>query len=50
MTMKGAMFFLWLRSFLNTARKHGWNIIDILGGSAERFMDALDKCPTEWWH
>ena len=45
MTMKGAVFFLWLRSFLKTARKRGWNVIDILDGSAERFMDAFDSVP-----
>ena len=25
----------------NTARKRGWNVIDILGGSPEKFMGTL---------
>ena len=41
-TMKGAMIFPRLRSIANTARKRGWNVIDILGGSTERFIEALD--------
>ena len=35
------MIFLRLRSIVNTARKRGWNVIGILGGSPERFK-ALD--------
>ena len=27
---------------MNTARKREWNVIDILGGSPERFIEALD--------
>ena len=41
-TMKGAMIFLRLRSIVNTARKRKWNVIDILGGSPEKFIEALD--------
>ena len=41
-TMKGAMIFLRLRSIVNTARKRKWNVIDILGGSPDRFIEALD--------
>ena len=41
-TMKGAMIFPRLRSIVNTARKREWNVIDILGGSPERFIEALD--------
>ena len=41
-TNKGAMIFLRLRSIVNTARKRGWNVIEILGGSPERFIEALD--------
>ena len=41
-TIKGAMIFLRLRSIVNTARKRGLNVIDILGGSPERFVEALD--------
>ena len=26
----------------DAARKRGWNVIDILGGSPERFIEALD--------
>ena len=40
-TMKGAMIFPRLRSAVNAARKRGWNVVDILGGSAERFIEAL---------
>ena len=39
--MNGAMIFLRLRSIVNTARKRGWNVIEILGGSPERFIEAL---------
>ena len=35
-TMKGAMIFPRLRSIVNAARKRGWNVIDILGGSPEK--------------
>jgi len=31
-----------LRSIVNTARKRRWNVIDILGGSPERVVEALD--------
>ena len=41
-TMKGAMIFPRLRSIVNTARKRGWDVIEILGGSPERFIEALD--------
>ena len=41
-TNKGAMIFLRLRSIVNTARKRGWNVIEILRGSPERFIEALD--------
>ena len=27
---------------MNTARKREWNVIDILGGSLEKFIGALD--------
>ena len=30
----------------DAARKRGWNVIDILGGSPERVVEALD-CPAE---
>ena len=36
------MIFLRLRSIVNTARKRGWNVIEILGDSPERFIEALD--------
>ena len=42
LTMKGAMIFLRLRPVVNTARKRGWNVIDILGGSPEKLIEALD--------
>ena len=41
-TMKGAMIFLRLRSIVNTGRKRGWDVIEILGGSPENFVEALD--------
>ena len=41
-TLKGAMIFLRLRSIVNTARKRRWSVIDILGGSPDRFIEALD--------
>ena len=34
-------------SIVNTARKRGWNVIDILGGSPKRFIEALDYYPEE---
>ena len=40
--MKGTMIFLRLRTIVNTARKRGWNVIDILGGSPVKFIEALD--------
>ena len=40
-TMKGAMIFPRLRSIVNTARKRGWNVIEIPGGSPERVVEAL---------
>ena len=40
-TMKGAMIFLRLRSIVNTGRKRGWDVIEILGGSPQRFIEAL---------
>ena len=45
-TRKGAIIFPRLRSIVNTARKREWNVIDILGGSPERVVEALD-CPAE---
>ena len=30
-----------LRSIINTARKRGWNVIEIPGGSPERVVEAL---------
>lgn len=36
------MIFLRLRSIINTARKRGWNVIETLGGSPKRFIEALD--------
>ena len=36
------MIFLRLRSTVNTARKRESNVIDILGGSPDRFIEALD--------
>ena len=41
-TMKGAIIFPRPRSIANAARKRGWNVIDILGGSPERFIEAPD--------
>ena len=41
-TRKGATIFLRLRSIVNTGRKRGWNVIEILGGSPEKFVEALD--------
>ena len=41
-TVKAAMIFPRLRSIANTARKRKWNVIDILGGSPEKFIEALD--------
>ena len=35
------MIFPRLRSIINTARKRGWNVIEFLGGSPERFIEAL---------
>ena len=45
-TMKGAMIFPRLLWIVNTARKRGWNVIEILGGSPERFIGALGN-PAE---
>ena len=36
------MIFPRLRSIANTARKRGWNVVEFLGGSPERFVEALD--------
>lgn len=36
-----AMIFLRLRLIVNTTRKRDWNVIDILGSLAERFIDTL---------
>ena len=41
-TRKGAVIFLRLRSIVNTARKRKWNVIEILGGSPDRVVEALD--------
>ena len=41
-TRKGAAIFLRLRSIANTGRKRGWDVIEILGGSPEKFIEALD--------
>ena len=35
-----------LRSIANTGRKRGWDVIEILGGSPEKFIEALE-CPAE---
>ena len=35
------MIFPRLRSVANAARKRGWKVIDILGGSPEKFFEAL---------
>ena len=40
-TMNGAMIFPRLRSIVHPARKRGWNVIEILGSSPERFIEAL---------
>ena len=39
-TMKGATIFPRLRSIVNAARKRGWNVIEILGGSPEKVVEA----------
>ena len=41
-TMNVAMIFLRLRSIVNTARKRGWNVIEIPGVSPASFIEALD--------
>ena len=41
-TRKGAAIFLRLRTIANTGRKRGWDVIEILGGSPEKFVEALD--------
>ena len=41
-TRKGAAIFVRLRSIANTGRKRGWDVIEILGGSPEKFIEALD--------
>ena len=41
-TMRSAMISLMLRSIANITRKREWNVVDILGGSPEKFIEALD--------
>ena len=48
-TLRGAEDFAFMRSIIDTARKNGLDVMEILSGTPEQFLAGIGIALPEWW-
>ena len=48
-TLQGAEDFAIMRSIIDTARKNGLDVMEVLSGTPEQFLAAIGIPLPDWW-